>query len=105
METKAPYKIIPGSEKIIIEVVSNGHNGAAPVFGHDGMMYLTTGDGTSDSDTNVVGQDMSTLLAKVLRIDVDNPEPGKGYAVPKDNPFVNLKGARPEIWALGLRNP
>jgi hypothetical protein len=105
METKAPYKLIPGSEKIIIEVESDGHNGAAPVFGHDGMLYLTTGDGTSDSDTNVVGQDMSSLLAKVLRIDVDHPEPGKNYAVPKDNPFVNMKDARPEIWALGLRNP
>lgn len=105
METKPPYKIIPGSEKTIIEVVSNGHNGGAPVFGHDGMLYITTGDGTSDSDTNIVGQDMSTLLAKVLRIDVDHPEPGKMYAVPKDNPFVSMKGARPEIWALGYRNP
>jgi glucose/arabinose dehydrogenase len=105
METKSPYKIIPGSEKIIIEAQSDGHNGAAPVFGHDGMMYLTTGDGTSDSDTLVVGQDMSSLLAKVLRIDVDHPDPGKNYSVPKDNPFVNMKDARPEIWALGLRNP
>ncbi|MSU76689.1 MAG: hypothetical protein EXS16_01205 [Gemmataceae bacterium] len=105
METKAPYAIIPGSEKTIIEVESNGHNGAAPVFGHDGMMYFTTGDGTSDSDTDLVGQEMSSLLAKVLRIDVDNPAPGKMYSVPKDNPFVNMKGARPEIWALGLRNP
>ncbi len=83
-------------------------------FGHDGMFYVTSGDGTSDSDTNVVGQDMSTLLAKVLRIDVDHPDPGKQYSVPKDNPFVNWraegrepseKPARPEIWALGLRNP
>ncbi len=105
MDTKAPYKLNPASAKIIIEVESDGHNGAAPVFGHDGMMYLTTGDGTSDSDTLVVGQDMSSLLAKVLRIDVDNPDPGKGYSVPKDNPFVNMKGARPEIWAVGLRNP
>jgi uncharacterized repeat protein (TIGR03806 family) len=105
METKPPYKIIPGSEKLIIEVLSNGHNGAAPVFGHDGMLYITTGDGTTDSDTNVVGQDMTSLLAKVLRIDVDHPEPGKAYSVPKDNPFVNMKGARPEIWSLGYRNP
>src|SRR5207249_648551 len=75
METRPPYKIIPGSEKTIIEVESDGHNGAAPVFGHDGMLYLTTGDGTSDSDTNIVGQDMSSLLAKVLRIDVDHPDP------------------------------
>jgi len=60
------------------------------------------GDGTSDSDTNVVGQDMSSLLAKVLRIDVDHPDPGKAYSVPKDNPFVDMKGARPEIWSLRL---
>lgn len=105
METKPPYKIIPGSEKTIIEVLSNGHNGGAPVFGHDGMLYITTGDGTTDSDTNVVGQDMSSLLAKVLRIDVDHPDAGKMYAVPKDNPFVNMPGARPEIWSLGYRNP
>jgi uncharacterized repeat protein (TIGR03806 family) len=105
METKPPYKIIPGSEKTIIEVLSNGHNGGAPVFGHDGMLYITTGDGTTDSDTNIVGQDMSSLLAKVLRIDVDHPDPGKAYSVPKDNPFVNMPGARPEIWSLGYRNP
>ncbi len=105
METKPPYKIIPNSEKLIIEVLSNGHNGGAPVFGHDGMLYITTGDGTSDSDTNIVGQDMSSLLAKVLRIDVDHPEKGEPYSVPKDNPFVNMKGARPEIWSLGYRNP
>ncbi len=105
METKPPYKIIPGSEKTIIEVLSNGHNGGAPVFGHDGMLYITTGDGTTDSDTNIVGQDMSSLLAKVLRIDVDHPDPGMAYSVPKDNPFVNMKGARPEIWSLGYRNP
>ena len=105
MQTKPPYAIVPKSEKPIIDVVSNGHNGAALVFGHDGMLYITTGDGTSDSDTDVVGQDMSTLLAKILRIDVDSPAPGKAYSVPKDNPFVTMKGARPEIWALGLRNP
>ena len=105
MQTKPPYAIDPKSEKVIIDVVSNGHNGAALVFGHDGMLYVTTGDGTSDSDTDIVGQDMSSLLAKVLRIDVDRPAPGKAYSVPKDNPFVKMKGARPEIWAVGLRNP
>ncbi len=105
MDKKPPYKLNSASAKIIIEVESDGHNGAAPVFGLDGMMYLTTGDGTSDSDTTIVGQDMSSLLAKVLRIDVDHPDKNKNYSVPKDNPFVNMKGARPEIWSLGYRNP
>src|SRR5262245_13649715 len=97
--------IDPKSALLIIDWESDGHNGAAITFGHDGMLYITTGDGTSDSDTNLVGQDMSTLLAKVLRIDVDHPDPAKPYSTPKDNPFLDLPGARPEIWALGLRNP
>src|SRR3954466_4278020 len=69
------------------------------------MLYVSSGDGASDSDANLTGQDLSKLTAKVLRIDVDHPDPGKTYAVPKDNPFVDLKGARPETWAYGLRNP
>jgi glucose/arabinose dehydrogenase len=105
MQTQAPYRLDPASAKIIIEWDSDGHNGGALAFGHDGMLYVTSGDGTSDSDKNVVGQDMGTLLAKVLRIDVDHPDPEKTYSVPKDNPFVDLPGARPEIWAYGLRNP
>ena len=105
MERTAPYRLDPKSAKEIISWHSDGHNGGALRFGHDGMLYVTTGDGTSDSDTNIVGQDMSKLLAKVLRIDVDHPAPGKAYTVPRDNPFVHLKGARPEIWAYGLRNP
>jgi uncharacterized repeat protein (TIGR03806 family) len=105
METAAPYKLVPNSAQVMIDWDSDGHNGGAMAFGHDGMLYVTSGDGTSDSDTNVVGQDMSKLLAKVLRIDVDHPESGKPYAVPQDNPFVHMPGARPEIWAYGLRNP
>jgi uncharacterized repeat protein (TIGR03806 family) len=69
------------------------------------MLYVTSGDGTSDSDTNHTGQDLGKLLAKVLRIDVDHPDPGKMYSVPRDNPFVDLPGARPETWAYGFRNP
>ena len=69
------------------------------------MMYVTTGDGTSDSDTNLTGQRTDLLLAKVLRIDVDNPAEGKTYSVPKDNPFVGNKDFVPETWAMGLRNP
>ncbi len=105
MDPKPPYKLDPKSATVIIDWLSDGHNGGALCFGHDGMLYVTSGDGTSDSDTNVVGQDMTTLLAKVLRIDVDRPEPGKLYSVPQDNPFVGRAGIRPETWAYGLRNP
>ena len=105
MDPRPPYTLDLKSAKLIIEWPSDGHNGGALAFGNDGMLYVTSGDGTSDSDGNVVGQDLSLLTAKVLRIDVDHPEPGKTYAVPKDNPFVRRDGARPETWAYGLRNP
>jgi glucose/arabinose dehydrogenase len=105
MDRKPPYALDLKSEKLIIEWPSDGHNGGAVAFGLDGMLYVTSGDGTSDSDTHIVGQDLSKLTAKVLRIDVDHPDEGKAYSVPKDNPFVGTPGARPETWAYGLRNP
>jgi|JI9StandDraft_2_1071091.scaffolds.fasta_scaffold02497_6 uncharacterized repeat protein (TIGR03806 family) len=89
----------------IIEWPSNGHNGAAVTFGLDGMLYVTTGDGTSDSDTNLRGQDLTELTAKVLRIDVRKSTAAEPYKVPQDNPFVTREGTRPETWAYGLRNP
>ncbi len=95
----------PESEQIIIEWKSAGHDGGDLVFGHDGMLYITSGDGTSDSDTSVTGQDISDLLGGVLRIDVDHPDEDAGYSIPSDNPFVGLENARGENWALGLRNP
>ena len=69
------------------------------------MFYVTTGDGTSDSDTNIAGQDMTKLLSKLLRLDLDHPDEGKNYSVPPDNPFVGQKDIRPETWAYGFRNP
>jgi uncharacterized repeat protein (TIGR03806 family) len=105
MEPKPPYHLDPKSAKVIIEWDSDGHNGGDLAFGNDGMLYVTSGDGTSDSDTNHAGQDLSKLLSKVLRIDVDHPDPGKMYSVPKDNPFVGQTGVRPETWAYGMRNP
>lgn len=99
------FALVKDSQRLILSWDSNGHNGAAIAFGHDGMLYITSGDGTSDSDTNVTGQGMDHLLAKVLRIDIDHPDKGKTYSVPKDNPFVGRKGVRPETWAFGLRNP
>lgn len=102
---EAPFRPDPKSELIVIEWVSNGHNGGDMAFGPDGMLYASAGDGTSDSDTNITGQDISDLVSGMLRIDVDHPEPGKNYAVPPDNPFLNIPKARPELWAYGFRNP
>ena len=105
MNPLPPFEFDPKSETTIIEWPSDGHNGAAVAFGLDGMLYVTSGDGTSDSDTNLRGQEMTHLTAKVLRIDVDHPPEGKQYAVPSDNPFVGTANIAPETWAFGLRNP
>ena len=111
MMTKPPHTLDVASEKTMIEWESDGHNGAAVCFGNDGMMYVTSGDGTSDSDTNLMGQRTDVLLSKVLRIDVDHPgEPGgvsprSHYRVPKDNPFFNDRRFAPETYAYGFRNP
>ncbi|MBY0512697.1 MAG: PQQ-dependent sugar dehydrogenase [Gemmataceae bacterium] len=105
MKPAAPFDLDPKSETTIIAWESDGHNGAAVCFGNDGLMYVTSGDGTSDSDTNLMGQRTDVLLAKVLRIDVDHPAADKQYSVPKDNPFVADKRFAPETWAYGLRNP
>jgi uncharacterized repeat protein (TIGR03806 family) len=93
----------PASEKIIFEWPNGGHNGGCLKFGPDGYLYIVTGDGSGIADEFNIGQDLSSIFAKLLRIDVDNPPPGKAYGIPKDNPFVNTKGARPEVYAYGLR--
>jgi uncharacterized repeat protein (TIGR03806 family) len=98
-----PPTIDRASEKIIIEWPNGGHNGGCLKFGPDGMLYLVTGDGSGIADELQVGQDVMSIFAKLLRLDVDHPEPGKGYSVPADNPFANIVGIRPEIYAYGLR--
>ena len=95
----------PASARTIIDWNSNGHDGAAMGFDRAGLFYVTSGDSTSDSDLPMRGQDMSLLLSKLLRLDVDHPAPGQAYSVPKDNPFVGMPGVRPETWAYGFRNP
>ena len=77
------------------------HNGGQLAFGPDGYLYLGLGDGGSGGDPQGNGQALRTLLGKLLRVDVS----GEELAVPPDNPFVATEGARPEIWAYGLRNP
>ncbi|MEV7197018.1 PQQ-dependent sugar dehydrogenase [Streptomyces sp. NPDC093510] len=78
------------------------HNGGDIKFGPDGYLYIAFGDGGAGGDPHGYGQNLDTLLGKLLRID---PRGGKPYAVPRDNPFVGDPKARDEIWAYGLRNP
>ncbi len=102
-----PPRIDAASEEIVITFQSGGHNGGDLHFGHDGYLYISTGDGGGPNppDPLNTGQDCSDLLSSILRIDVNAKDTGKNYAVPKDNPFVALKDVRPEIWAFGFRNP
>lgn len=86
----------------------SNHNGGMITFGPDGDLYIGMGDGGSRGDPEGNGQDLGTLLGAMLRIDVardGSQTRNTGYAVPDDNPFVDTSGARPEIWAYGLRNP
>lgn len=101
---RADGTIDEGSEKVILEVPQPfpNHNGGEIVFGPDGYLYIGLGDGGSGGDPYGNGQNLKTLLAKILRIDVDKGVP---YGIPSDNPFVNTPNARPEIYAYGLRNP
>src|SRR5262245_33120139 len=102
-----PPRIDAASEEIVITFLQGGHNGGDFHFGPDRCLYISTGDATNPNppDEFNTGQDISDLLSSILRIDVDHKDPGKNYAVPKDNPFVSMKEARPEVWAYGFRNP
>ena len=93
----------PASAKLVMSWPNGGHNGGCLRFGPDGMLYVSTGDGSGIADSLQTGQDLGTVLGKILRVDVDRPDEGKGYSVPKDNPFSDTKGARPEIWCYGIR--
>ena len=86
IDRQPPHKLDPQSELVILEWESNGHNGGELGFGPDGMLYCPTGDGTSDSDTILTGQGVDDLLAVLLRIDVDHPDPGKTVLDPERQP-------------------
>jgi glucose/arabinose dehydrogenase len=96
-------RILPETEEVVLEVEQpwGNHNGGCLQFGPDGYLYASFGDGGSGGDPRGNGQNRATLLGTILRIDVDH---GRPYAIPPDNPFVAVAGARPEIWAYGLRN-
>lgn len=94
----------PSSARIVLQVGQPfaNHNGGQLQFGPDGYLYVGMGDGGSAGDPENRAQDLTTLLGKLLRLDVDR---GLPYTIPDDNPFVDEASARPEIWAYGLRNP
>jgi glucose/arabinose dehydrogenase len=97
----------PSSEEILLEVEQpyENHNGGQILFGSDGYLYISLGDGGSGGDPLNTAQDLKNLLGKLLRIDVDNKTEGKNYSVPTDNPFAgNSIGYKEEIYAYGLRN-
>lgn len=87
---------------LTIEQPAPNHNGGQIAFGPDGFLYIGMGDGGGAGDRWGNAQNREVLLGKMLRIDVDNGDP---YGIPADNPFTATEGARPEIWATGLRNP
>jgi glucose/arabinose dehydrogenase len=97
------------SERVLLRIDKPyfNHNGGRLAFGPDGYLYIGVGDGGNANDTGMRpatgnGQNLDTLLGKILRIDVDNGTP---YGIPKDNPFADGKKAKPEIYAWGIRNP
>ncbi len=95
------------SEEVLMTVKQPfwNHNGGTLEFGKDGHLYIAFGDGGKGDDPLQSGQDLSTVLGKILRIDVDHASPGLAYGIPQDNPFVKTPGARGEIYAYGVRNP
>lgn len=99
-----PDRADPESEAVVItiEQPQSNHNGGDIGFGPDGYLWIATGDGGGAGDPDGNGQNLKTLLGKVLRIDIDN---GSTYTIPPDNPFIDNPEARDEIWAFGLRNP
>ncbi len=95
----------PASARTVLTIdhrANTNHNGGQLAFGPDGYLYAGVGDGGSENDPHNYGQNTSTLLGKLLRID---PSAGGGYTIPRGNPFVGMPGRRAEIWAYGLRNP
>ena len=102
-----PNRVDPASRRQVIRVEHrqfSNHNGGTVQFGPDGLLYAAPGDGGGGGDPFKAGQNLGTLLGKLIRID-PRASGGRPYRVPRDNPFVGRQGARPEIYAYGLRNP
>lgn len=98
----------PNSRQVIMEYNQpySNHKGGQLAFGPDGYLYIGVGDGGSEGDPQGNGQNLSTVLGKVLRINVDSPSSGRNYSIPSDNPYAaNTLGYREETYAVGFRNP
>jgi glucose/arabinose dehydrogenase len=101
-----PLVADPASRRVVLRVHQpfTNHNGGLLLFGPDDLLYVGLGDGGSEGDPMRNGQNLSTLLGKILRID-PRAAGGRPYTVPASNPFSSRRGARPEIYSYGLRNP
>ena len=101
-----PYRADPASARqlLFVDQPFDNHNGGLVLFGPDGNLYIGLGDGGSAGDPDRNGQDLGTLLGKILRID-PRRNGDRPYTIPTGNPFSGRPGARPEIYAYGLRNP
>jgi glucose/arabinose dehydrogenase len=101
------WPLDPATERVLLEVPQpyRNHNGGHLLFDPQGLLLIGLGDGGGGGDPERSAQDVGSLLGSILRIDIDHAQDGAAYAVPHDNPFLGVEGARPELWAIGQRNP